>query len=182
MFKSRTFLTAGITAAIVVFGYSAHVLATAVNSNSVSAQIVTPISVATGTALTFGIVSNDPALTSTVTIVPVDNSLSTTNGASAISGQTRADFTLSGGTAAATYTVNFTTYPGDITATGCGACPANSVTINTLTWASNSLGASSGQLDGLGGDTVWVGGTLTMTNAAAAGNYTGSYDMDVVYN
>jgi len=179
MFKSRTLLTAGIAATILVVGYSAHVLATAVNGNSVSAQIVTPINVATGTALNFGVVSNDPVLTSTVSINPTDNSVSTTNGASAISGQTRADFALSGGVTSANYTVNFTTTtPIDITASGCGACPANSVTISALTW--DSVGG--GTLDGLGADTLWVGGTLTMTSAATGGTYSGTYNMDVVYN
>lgn len=183
MNKSRTFITAAITTAVLVVGYSAHVIATVVSGQNASATIVAPIVVTPGTALTFGTVSNDPNLASSVTINPTTNVALGANGASVLAGATRADFGLAAGAAnsGATYTVNFTAVPGDISNSNvvCApACPANSVEINTLTW--DSLGT--GTLDGAGNDTMWVGGTLSMSTAAVGGSYSGTYDMDVVYN
>lgn len=185
MMKSKKLLTAGIAAGILVVGYSAHVIATTVTAQNASATLVAPITVTPGTALNFGQVSYDTAGATTVVLDPTlaANPASSADGAGVFAGTAnRADFALSAGLANATYTVNFTAVPGDITASGCGACPANSVEINTLTWASASLGASAGQLDGTGADTMYVGGTLSMATTAAGGSYSGTYDMEVVYN
>lgn len=185
MNKSRTFIAAAIASTILVVGFSAHVVATTVTGQTADAELLTPVTITPGTSLDFGQVSPDPVNPTTVVLDPTAaaNPASSVDGAGVIAGTAvRADFALTAGVANQSYTVNFTV-PGDISASGSGCpCPANSVEINALTWATLSQGLASGQLSGTGTDTLWVGGTLSMAGAALGGTYQGTYSMDVVYN
>lgn len=186
MNQSRTFIAAAIAVGVLIVGFSAHVVATTVTGQTADAELLTPVTITPGTALDFGQVSPDPVNPTTVVLDPTAaaNPASSANGAGVVAGTAvRADFALTAGVANQSYTVNFPTLPGDISASGSGCpCPANSVEINTLTWASLSQGLASGQLSGTGTDTLYVGGTLSMAGGALGGTYQGTYDMEVVYN
>lgn len=188
MNKSRTLISAAIAAAILVIGYSAHVVATTVTAQPIGAVLISPFTVTpVGGGLNFGTVSYDIAGTTTVDVDPtaVGYAASSSDGAGVLAGTgaARAQFDLASGQTASTYTVNFTTVlPLDISASG--GAPAGSVTITALTWAgAGGTTPSAGVFDGAGLDTMYVGGTLQMTNAAvASAAYVGAYDIDVVYN
>jgi len=181
MFKTRIALATGVTTAVLLVGFSAHVIATSVTGQPAAATVIAPIVVTpVGLGLNFGSVSNSTAGTVTVDLDPTLalNPASSGDGGEVLSGSgaARAQFDLTGN-GTASYNVDFTsnTFPIDLSGDG-------TVTLAGLTWAGNGGTTLGTGAFTAGTDTMYVGGTLSLTTAPTAGLHTGSYSMDVVYN
>lgn len=184
MTKSRTLLTTGIAAAVLLVGFSAHVVATSVLTQPTSANVVAPMVVTAGNAgLNFGSVGNSTAGVVNVVVDPqaAGYAASSSDGADVLTGTgaLRAQFNITSGIATQGYTVDFTSNTFPIDASGDGT-----VTITALTWAGdNGVTLGGGTIDAGGTDTFWVGGNLQLQATPTQGLHnTATYDMDVVYN
>lgn len=172
--KMNKKLIAAVAAGVIGAGGFAQT-ANAVTGNAY-AVLVSPISISETTALNFGSISNGLTAGSSTVVVNNDGVTATTYGANLAkvgATDTRGVFAVSGSGALA-YTV---TIPASTTITD-GSTTMN-VAFTTRT-ASSGVGTG-GVLSG-GADTVYVGGTLTVSNTNAAGSYSGTYSITVAYN
>jgi hypothetical protein len=167
-------------AIVIMAGFLNKVNAQAIENTAAGAVIITPISITETAALHFGVMS---VLTGTAgTCV-----LSTTGSRSATGGvnlsastptATNAAYTVAG-QANTTYAI---TLPGSITVTK--AVTLETMTIGSLLARTASAAADglTGTLNGSGGDSFTVGGTLSVAAAQTTGTYTGTFDVTVAYN
>lgn len=166
----KTFLKPVLALALTgVFAAPAFAQATDSETTSGSTEIIQPIALTKTTDLAFGTIVRPSSGSGTVTIDATTGALSVGGGAVSIgSGQTRAAYTVAGEdgrtfsiSTPATFAMN---------RTGGGSL--------TVTLSSS---AASGTLTG-GAAAFGVGGSFTVTDATASGNYTGTFSTTVAYN
>lgn len=162
---AKAILVATATGSMMIASGSA-VAATA--TANTSATVLQSISIAKNTDLDFGAFS--PSTGGTV-VIGTDGSRSKTSAVvlSSTATGSRAQFTVSG-TTNATYAI---TLPASATLTS----GANTMSVGSF--VSNPSGT--GTLTG-GSEILYVGATVTVASAQAAGAYTGTFDVSVEYN
>lgn len=139
---------------------------------SASAVVVAPIAITKASDLEFGTFAPSATLAGAVAIDASGNRTNPDTNLSLLAGATpsQAQFTITGGNSATfAITVPATTVLND------GG--ANNMTA-TLT---SDLGTT-GTLDGTGNATLNVSASLAVASGQAAGSYTGSFDVTVLYN
>ena len=174
-------LIAAIAAGVIGAGGFAQT-ANAVTGNA-SAVLVAPISITQSTALNFGSIANNvPAAGSSTFVINNDGSGPTVgaNLAQVGTAATRGIFAVSG-TGSLAYTV--TIPAGSITLTESGGA-GHTMSVGTFTSRTASTGAGTAGTLSTGSDTVYIGATLTVQDAATneAGTYNGTYTVTVAYN
>jgi hypothetical protein len=143
-------------------------------TGSASAVIVSPISVTAGATLNFGTI--DPGTAGGTVVVDTTGTATysgVTNVPSGAATPAAGTFTI-GGDSTLSYNVSFTA--GSVTS------GANSMTVDTFTSSSTNSGSTMPYALTGGSDTLTVGGKLTVGASQAAGTYTGTYTVTVVYN
>ncbi len=148
---------------------------TATASANSTTRIIQAITLTKTADLAFGNIVKPSTGTATASIGSGADTLTVSGGtgAAAASGATsRAKFTV-GGEGGQTFAV---TVPASMTMTS----GANNITV-TLT-GDAATGTISGALGTSGTATVNVGGSFTLPNTQASGNYTGSFNVTVAYN
>jgi len=158
-----------VVLALVVAGAAATGAHAATISGDASANVLTPLSVTQNTAMNFGDVSGDKDSSTTV-VLGTDGSATPSVGAWAGGTPTAAQFTVAGA-AGASYTLTLAGGSDTISLTS----GANSLTVTSLTHT------STGTLSLAGNEIFTVGGTLNLGANQAAGNYTGTYTVEVAY-
>jgi hypothetical protein len=136
-------------------------------ANPVTATVYTPITITKSHDLVFGKFSPGASTGS------INDAASTTGGVTPITDATRgaASFSVSGNVSSA-YTV--TSVPATVTLTGPGPSMIATLTL---------VGGTSRTLNGSGADTITIQGSLAVAGSATqtAGNYSGTYDVNVNY-
>ena len=154
-----------LAAAVAVTSALSFSALAATATGTANATVLTPITIAAGTALNFGTLAGNA---SGGTVVVTAAGARSTTGTVVVTGGTFAagTFTVTGtgsSTFAVTYPVSFNVVSG------------------SDTMAVVVTGAATGTLSG-GTVSLPVGGTLTVGGNQAAGSYTGNYTMTVEYN
>lgn len=149
----------------------------ATDTATTTGTVVTPITIAMATNLNFGEFAAHTANPGTVTISTAGAASATeavlTNSASAVA----ASFSVAG-QANASYSISIT--DNDLTHTD-GVTTMALATKHDVD-ATTADSPASGTLDGTGAQTIYVGGTLTVAAAQAAGTYSGTITATVEYN
>lgn len=165
----------GVLAAGLVFGASGIALAATASSDA-TATIIAPIGITKNVDLAFGNIAANASTAGTVelTASATPSRTPTTVTLPASTGTvTAAKFTLNGTTGLA-YTVTLPSGASTLTS------GANTMTVDT--WV-DSLTAHAGTIDTTPADNIfYVGGTLHVGAAQAAGTYTGTFDVVVAYD
>ena len=163
-------LVATVAAAAVLLASSAANAAS--TASSASATIVAAIAISNTVGLNFGQIV--PSIAIGTVAVGTDGSRSPNGGVTLSNGtlSTAASFDVTGG-ANSTYTIDL---PASITITGPGA----PMTVDAF--VSNPAEGSTGALSAGGTETLLVGATLNVGVSQVAGAYTGTFNVDVVYN
>jgi hypothetical protein len=159
-------------------GFSARVRAQATESTDAAANIVIPIAISETSSLHFGtmtvlaetggtcVLSTQGVRTQTAGVNLSVQAPSATNAAYNVTGQVNTSYSI--------------TLPAKVKVTFL----SNSMTIGRLVARPSSAGADglTGTLSSAGNDFFTVGGTLNVLPGQAAGLYTGSFNVTVVYN
>ncbi len=159
-------------------GFSAGVMAQATESTDVAANIVIPLAIAETASLHFGtmtvlagtggacVLSTQGVRTQTAGVNLSLQSPLASNAAYNVSGAVNTSYAI--------------TLPAKITVT----CLSNKMTIGNLLAraASTGLDGLTGTLSAGGTDNFTIGGTLNVLPGQAAGLYTGTFNVTVVYN
>jgi hypothetical protein len=163
---------------VMMAGFSARVMAQATESTDAAANIVIPIAISEASSLHFGtmtvlaetggtcVLSTQGVRTQTAGVNLSVQAPHATNAAYNVTGQVNTSYSI--------------TLPAKIKVTFL----SNSMTISRLVARSASAGADgmTGTLSSAGNDNFTVGGTLNVLPGQAAGLYTGSFNVTVVYN
>jgi hypothetical protein len=183
MVTMNTRILLGMSTALL--SVSAFGQSTASASGSATAHIFVPIAITPGATLAFGKVA--PTASNGTLVLATDNSVTPTN-VTAIAGSTTTagSFNVTGEKGAA-----FSVTLPSSTSLSDGASHSMTVDTFTIKWTNNTNVAGSlissggtatlGTLVGGGAAGLAVGGTLHVNSAQAAGDYTGSYNVDVAY-
>ena len=168
--------------AVGVIGVGGFVQSANAVTGNASAVLVAPISITQSTALNFGSIANSvPAAGSSTFVINNDGTAPTvgTNLAQVGTAATRGIFAVSG-TGNLAYTV--TIPAGSITLTESGGA-GHTMSVGTFTSRTGAGAGTAGTLSS-GSDTVYIGATLTVQDAATneAGTYNGTYTVTVAYN
>lgn len=171
-FKFKQISLRAAAASILALAAFGSYAATSAN-NTANATVVTPIGITAGVTLEFGSIANSGTAGSVV--VTAGGVRSATNVQLLGGGTVRAaTFTVSG-ESGKTYAVTVPSSAVTLT----GVTPANTMSLGTFTYAAAS-GAT--PTVGASGDTVSVGGTLSVGATQAKDTYSGSFTVSVAYN
>ena len=164
-----------LLAAIALVGLASSANAQATATANASATIVTPISIVNNADMNFGNIAVQTATGGTVALTASAAPTRTAGGAGGVTlpnvtgTVTSAKFTVSG-TANYTYTI---TLPGSAVVLSSGANNMN---------ATAFINSAAGTLSGTGSQIFYVGATLTVAAAQAAGVYTTATPFNVTVN
>lgn len=166
--------------AVGVIGVGGFVQTASAINGTANAVLVTPISISETTQLNFGSISNGwlSAGPGSSNVVVNDDGVTATSYGTNLAAvspatDTRGVFAVSGsGTLAYTITI-----PASTTITDGSTNMNVALTTRTASTGPGTAGTLSG-----GADTVYVGGTLTVSDTNAAGTYSGTYAITVAYN
>jgi hypothetical protein len=169
MIRNNKYLIVAGAAALGVSMYSATATAATVTADA-SANVLEPLGITQAAAMDFGDVAADPLAATTVELT-TGGTTSSPDGASVGGTPAAGSFDVTGAANAA-YDISLPA-DGTVVLNGAGtAMPVDSFT--------SSVGTSS-TLDGTGAENFTVGAILTINANQAAGNYTGTYDVNVNY-
>lgn len=156
---------------------SAFAQNSATQSTTSTTKIIRPIQLAKNSDLAFGTIVRPSSGSNTVAINEDTGARALSGGGNAAvvgGGETRATFTVTG-EGAQTFAI---TVPDDMTMNrvgGGGSITVALVETDTTGTLDNALGAA-------GSATFGVGGSFTVSDATATGDYSGTFDVTVAYN
>jgi hypothetical protein len=154
-----------------------------VTGTTAGAVIITPLALTQVSALHFGVMAVTDGIAGTC-ILSTDGTTRTGTGGVNLSTQTPAATVASYSVTGEADTPYAITVDNPITvttlATGTGSTTMDIVPVAKA--ASNSSEGFAGTLNGTGGDTFVIGGTLSVATDQVAGTYAGTFDVTVAYN
>lgn len=166
---SNKFVTLVAITASLAFATVASAQSSATATATATAEIVAPITITNVTDLDFGTLVSEAG----TAVVAADAAGTYSGTATQLGTTTSASFDVTGH-AGATFSV--VTDPNTVSLIGPGAATMSAV-------LDRACASGTCTFDGLGEDTVFVGGTLTITASQAAGVYTSEpFDVTVAYN
>ena len=180
---SRMSLRLLIAAGLVVGATASFAQSSATATGNATANVIRPITLTASRDLAFGNVAPGATVGTLVVAGTLAGAQSVTGGVTQPGGQkgtvTSAQFDVAG-EGSFTYTITLPATAATITDSGTDTMTVDTWTSDIATTA--GAGLLSGSAGSAGAQTFYVGGTLHVGVAQAAGSYTGTFSVTVAYN